>query len=76
MSAESSIEMGPHLDFNAAFQLTMTELSQKKGQYQKPKSTVANYTGLSKVVLSELPLVDQIWSLEYTFVCSYQLTNI
>ena len=54
----------------------MIELSQKIGQYQKLKSTVANYTGLSKVLLSELPLVDQIWSLKYTFVCSYQLTNI
>ena len=35
-------------------------LSQMIGQYQKPKSTIANSTGLSKVVLSELPSVDQI----------------
>ena len=51
-------------------------LSQMIGQYQKPKSTIANSTGLSKVVLSELPSVAQICSLKYTFVCSYQLTNI
>ena len=60
MSAEISIEMGPHLDFNAVFYLTRAELSQKIGQYQKPKSTIANSTVLSKVVLSELPLVDQL----------------
>ena len=60
MSAETSIEMGPHLDFNAVFYLTMTGLSQKIGQYQKPKSTDANSTDFLKVVLPELPLVDQI----------------
>ena len=51
-------------------------LSQMIGQYQKPKSTIVNSTGLSKVVLSKLPSVAQICSLKYTFVCSYQLTNI
>ena len=64
MSAEISIEMGPHLDFNALFYLTRAGLLQKIGQYQKPKSTIANSTALSKVVLSELPLVDQLWSLQ------------
>ena len=60
MSAEISIEMGPHLDSNAVFYLTRAGLSQKIGQYQKPKSTIAISTVLSKVVLSELPLVDQL----------------
>ena len=60
MSAEISIKMGPHFDFNAVFEITRAGLSQKIGQYQKPKSTIANFTGLSKVVLSELPFVDQI----------------
>ena len=55
---------GPHLDFNALFYLTRAGLLQKIGQYQKPKSTIANSTVLSKVVLSELPLVDQLWSLQ------------
>ena len=64
MSAEISIEMGPNLDFNAVFYLTRAGLSQKIGQYQKPKSTIANSTVLSKVVSSELPLVDQLWSLQ------------
>ena len=60
MSAEISIEMGPNMVFIAVFYLTRAGLSQKIGQYQKPKSTIANSTVLSKVVLSELPLVDQL----------------
>ena len=62
MSAEISIEMGPHFLFQFCFLVNegRTGLSQKIGQYEKPKSTIADSIGLSKVVLSALPLVAQI----------------
>ena len=74
---KSALKWGPIFGFQCCFLVNKGRiLSQMIGQYQKPKSTIANSTGLSKDVLSEFPSVDQIWSLKYSFVCSYQLTNI